>query len=51
MFLGGGLGDMRQLPTRPGAADDESTYESCFSASFSEEISGDLQDPVGCVCL
>lgn len=50
----GGLGDTRQLPARPGAADDESTCESCSSASlllFSEEISGDLRDPVGCVCV
>lgn len=50
----GGLVDTRQLPTRPGAADDESTYESCSSASlslFSEDISGDVWDPVGYVCM
>lgn len=49
-FGGGG----RQLPTPPGAVDDESTYESCSSCSlslFSEEFSGNLRDPGGvCVC-
>lgn len=48
-FGGGG----RQLPTPPGAADDESTYESCSSCSlspFSEEFSGNLRDP-GSVCV
>lgn len=48
-FGGGG----RQLATPPGAADDESTYESCSSCSlslFSEEFSGNLRDP-GSVCV
>lgn len=47
------LGGGRQLPTPPGAVDDESTYESCSSCSlslFSEEFSGNLRDPGG-VCV